>query len=61
MMFNCIFVTFQCGILGQVWYFFYGSIVLFMSCVSHAFASVHCCLVVTCWERADLYALFCDV
>ena len=23
--------------------------------------SVHCCLVVTCWERADLLALFCDV
>ena len=30
---------------------------LFMSCVYHAFASVHCCLVVTCWERADLLAL----
>ena len=26
-------------------------------CVSHAFASVHCCLLVTCWERADLLAL----
>ena len=26
----------------------------FVSCVSHAIASVHCCLVVTCWERADL-------
>ena len=24
-----------------------------MSCVNHAFASVHCCLVITCWERAD--------
>ena len=23
---------------------------LFMSYVFHAFASVHCCLVVTCWE-----------
>ena len=34
---------------------------LFMSCVFHAFASVHCCLVVTCWERADLLALVCDV
>ena len=34
---------------------------LFMSCVCHAFASVHCCLVVTCWERADLLALVCDV
>ena len=27
---------------------------LFVSCICHAFASVHCCLVVTCWERADL-------
>ena len=34
---------------------------LFMSCACHAFASVHCCLVVTCWERADLLALVCDV
>ena len=30
---------------------------LFVSSVSHAFAYVHCCLVVTCWERADLLAL----
>ena len=34
---------------------------LFMSCDCHAFASVHCYLVVTCWERADLLALVCDV
>ena len=34
---------------------------LFMSCVCHASASVHCCLVVTCWERADLLALVYDV
>ena len=34
---------------------------LFMSCVFHAFASVHCCLVVTGRERADLLALLCDV
>ena len=33
---------------------------LFMSCVCHAFVSVHCCLVVTCWERADLFTLVCD-
>ena len=33
----------------------------FVSCVSHVFASVHCCLVVTCWERADLFALVGDV
>ena len=32
-----------------------------MSCVSHAFASVHCSLVVTCWERADLLALVGDL
>ena len=35
---------------------------LFMSCVCHAFASVHCCLVVTRWERdQDLLAHVCDV
>ena len=39
-------------------YFFCGS---FVSCVSHAFASVHCCCVVTCWERTDLLALVGDV
>ena len=32
-----------------------------VSCVSHAFASVHCCLVATCRERADLLALVGDV
>ena len=34
---------------------------VFVSCVSHAFSSVHCCLVVTCWERAVLLALVGDV
>ena len=34
---------------------------LFMSCVCHDFTSVHCCLVVSCCERADLLALVCDV
>ena len=29
---------------------------MFLSCVPHAFASVHCCLVVTYRERADLLA-----
>ena len=33
----------------------------FVSCVSHAFAFVHCCLVVNCWKRADLLALVGDV
>ena len=32
----------------------------FVSCISHAFASVHCCLVVTCRERADLLAFVGD-
>ena len=42
--------------------FFCGSFVLFMSCVSHAFAYIHCCIVpVICWVRADLLALVCDV
>ena len=34
---------------------------LFMFCVCYAFVSVHCYLVVTCWERADLLAVVCDV
>ena len=34
---------------------------VFMSCVSHAFASVHCCLVVTCWKRDGLLVLVGDV
>ena len=42
-------------------YFFCGSFTLFMSCLVHALASVHCCLEVTCWERADILALVCDV
>ena len=31
-----------------------------MSCVSHAFGSVHRCLMVTCLERADLLAFVGD-
>ena len=31
-----------------------------MFCVCHAFASVYCCLVVTCLERADLLTLVFD-
>ena len=43
-------------------YFFCGSFVcFFVSCVSHAYASVHCCLVVICWQRTDLLALVGDV
>ena len=33
----------------------------FVTCVSHPFPSVHCCLVVTCWKRTDLLALVGDV
>ena len=29
----------------------------FVPCVSHAFVSAHCCLVVTLWGTADLFAL----
>ena len=42
-------------------HFFCRSFVLFKPCVCHAFASVHCCLVVTWREWADLLALVCDV
>ena len=35
-------------------------ICVYVSCVSHACASVHCDLVVTSWERADLLALVGD-
>ena len=34
---------------------------LYLNCVSHAFASIHCCLVVTYWERAELLALVGDI
>ena len=34
---------------------------LFVSCVFHAFPSVHCCLVVTCCKGAELLALVGDV
>ena len=42
-------------------YFFCGSVVFFCLVFFHALPSVHCCLVVTCWERADLLALVEDV
>ena len=39
--------------------FFCGSFLLFLFrvCRCHEFLSVHCSLLVTCWERADLLAL----
>ena len=49
---------------NQPRFFFCGSLVFFcfvVSCISHILASVHCCLVVTCWKRADLLALVGDV
>ena len=42
-------------------YFFCGSFVFFVTCISHVFAFVHCCLVVICREMADLLALVGDV
>ena len=42
-------------------YFVWWSFVLFMSLVCHAFVFVHCYLVVTWRERADLLALVCDI
>ena len=35
--------------------------VIFVFCVLQAFAFIHSCFVVTCWERADLLALVGDV
>ena len=32
-----------------------------VSCISHDYESVLCCLVVTCWERADLMDIVGDV
>ena len=37
------------------------SALLFMLRVYHAFLSVHCSLVVTCWKRANLFALLCVI
>ena len=38
-------------------------IFVFVFCVSHPFASVHCCIVVTCWDLAlvaDVFLYFCN-
>ena len=42
-------------------YFFCGSFKVFfcLVCVMPLNASIYLCLVVTCWERADLLALVC--
>ena len=34
---------------------------IFPVCLYYTALSVPCSLVITCWERADLFALFCDV
>ena len=39
--------------------FFCGSFLLFVCRVCRIFLSVHCNIVVTCWERTDLLALLC--
>ena len=41
--------------------FFCGSFLLFIFRVCRVVLSVHCCLAATCWERADLLGLVCDV
>ena len=43
------------------WQFQSGTSFVDHLCFLHAFASVHCCLVATCLERADLVALVGDV
>ena len=44
-------------------YLFCEYFMFLMSCVCYAcvYASVYLCLVVTCWERADLLALICGI
>ena len=51
----------RCNHFILISYFFCGSLVVFINCVSHAFASVRCCLVVTQRKMFDLLALVCDV
>ena len=43
-------------------YFFCGTFMLILSWfVMLLCASVYCCFVATCWEKADILALVCDV
>ena len=61
---SCLFIAALWSPAGKGFpkrFFFCESFVLFMSCIYHAFVSVHCCLVVTYWERADLLVLVYDV
>ena len=53
----------ECALLRVPrWYFFCGSFMFFcLVCAMHLYVSVYMCLVVTCWERADLLALVCGV
>ena len=53
-----IFLLFISLLSFPMRYFFYGSFVLFMPCVCHAFVSVHRCLVVTCWEKLTSWLSF---
>ena len=45
------------------WCFISGTLLLLMFrvCLCYAVLSVSCSLVVTCWDRADLFALLCSV
>ena len=40
-MFNCVFVTFTCDILGQVWYFIVS--IPDFCCLSYFVYSIFCC------------------
>ena len=58
-------LTSETGLSPPVKYFYWplqgGTSLVDHLCCFCAFASAHCCLVVTCLERADLLALVCGV
>ena len=58
-------LTSETGLSPPVKYFYSplqgGTSLVDHLCYFCAFASDHCCLVVTCWERADLLVLVCGV
>ena len=53
---SCIFL--YCPFQGGT--SFVDHFIIYVLCLS-CFATAHCCLVVTCWERTDLLTLVCDV
>ena len=60
--FYCVFVTFLCGVLGQVWCVIVSiSDLCLLSDFSYTVLSVACSLVVTRLEGAELLALLCEM